>query len=89
MPSHCFFESPSVMFEGNTYPENEKGVKLLPGSPDSLQSSIRMGFLSFHLGGIVCLKNPVGILDIPASRNAVLVGEVGAYPCSYLVSSAG
>lgn len=52
------------MFEGNTYPENEKGVKLLPGSPDSPQSSIRIGFLSFHLGVIVCLKNPVGIFDM-------------------------
>lgn len=77
------------MFEGNTYPENEKGMKLLPESPDSLQSSIRMGFLNFHLGVIVCLKNPVGILDMPSSLNAVMTGEVGAYPCSCLVSSAG
>lgn len=68
------------MFEGSTYPENGKGMKLLPACPDSPQSSIRMGFLSFHLGVIVCLKNPVGIVDMPGSLNAVTTGEVGPSP---------
>jgi len=68
----AFFASPSVVFEGNTHPENETGMKLLPESSDSPESSIRMGFLPFHLGALVCLQTPAEVFDIPGSLDTVM-----------------
>lgn len=65
------------MFEGNTYPENERRVKLLLVSPEDAPSLFPPG--TDHLP-----SKAVGIFDMPGSLNAA----VGLYPWSFLVSRA-